>query len=234
MSMFLGRDLACIRGERVVFAGLGFAVESGGALLLRGPNGCGKSSLLRVLAGLLRPAEGTLSWDGAAVADDPEAHRARVQYVGHMDPVKAVLTVAETLAFWARLHGGDAAAVAPVLDRLGIAYLSDVPGRFLSAGQRRLVNLARLLLAPSPLWLLDEPTTALDSRATGVVEQAIAEHRAGGGMVVAATHTEIIVPGAAVLEVGGFSLTVPPGGEGAGAPAGEVAAAPGEPAGTAP
>ena len=199
-----------MRGERVVFAGLGFALESGGALLLRGPNGCGKSSLLRVLAGLLRPAEGTLSWDGAAVADDPEAHRARVHYVGHMDPVKAVLTVAETLAFWARLDGGEAAAVAAVLARLGIAHLADVPGRFLSAGQRRLVNLARLLLAPAPLWLLDEPTTALDARATGVVERAIAEHRDGGGLVVAATHTEIVVPGAAVLEVGGFSLTAPP------------------------
>jgi len=207
MGEFTGQNLACVRGERAVFVGLDFSVAPGGALVLRGPNGCGKSSLLRMLAGLLPAAAGALLWDGAPVADDIEDHRARLHYVGHHDPIKAVLTVLENLTFWARLRGGDAAAAAAALDRLGIAYLADVPGRFLSAGQRRLSNLARLLAMPAPLWLLDEPTVALDTRAVGALEAAIEAHRASGGMVIAATHTAIAMAGAAVLDVGAFRAT---------------------------
>ncbi len=211
MTQFTGRNLVCVRGERRVFAGLDFAVDAGGALVLAGANGSGKSSLLRLMAGLLPPASGTLSWDGAATAADPEAHRARLHYVGHLDAVKPVLTVAENLRFWAGLRPGRRAgnpgdSVGPALETFGIAHLADVPGRFLSAGQKRRLTLARIVTAPAPLWLLDEPTTALDEAATASLEAAIAGHRAGGGMVVVATHTKMAVDGARVLDLSGFAV----------------------------
>ncbi|MCH6588539.1 MAG: ATP-binding cassette domain-containing protein [Proteobacteria bacterium] len=111
MSLFEGRDLLCVRGERRVFEGLSFALAAGGLLVLTGPNGSGKSSLLRIMAGLLRPAAGALLWDGAPVRDDPDAHAARLQYLGHLDAVKPVLSAAENLTFWAGLHGSGAAEV---------------------------------------------------------------------------------------------------------------------------
>ena len=107
MSVFMGRELACIRGERGVFARLAFQVKAGGALVLTGPNGSGKSSLLRLMAGLTRPAAGMLAWDGANIADNPEAHRARLHYVGHADAIKPALTVAENVGFWARYRDAD-------------------------------------------------------------------------------------------------------------------------------
>ena len=211
MTLFTGRNLVCVRGERRVFADLDFAVDAGGALVLAGANGSGKSSLLRLMAGLSRPASGTLAWDGAATAVDPEAHRARLHYVGHLDAVKPVLTVAENLRFWAGLRPGRRAgnpgdSVGPELETFGIAHLADVPGRFLSAGQKRRLTLARVVTAPAPLWLLDEPTTALDEAATASLEAAIAGHRAGGGMVVVATHARMAVDGARVLDLSGFAV----------------------------
>src|SRR5690242_4625158 len=104
--MFVGTDLACWRGERLVFRGLAFALGPGDALLLTGPNGSGKSSLLRLMSGLLPPLAGTLTWDGKAVAEDPAAHNSRLHFIGHLDAVKPVLTVAETIAFWSGLRGG--------------------------------------------------------------------------------------------------------------------------------
>ncbi len=210
MTLFTGQNLVCIRGERRVFAGLDFVLDSGGALVLAGPNGSGKSSLLRLMAGLLRPASGALAWDGAATAADPEAHHARLHYVGHLDPVKPVLTVAENLGFWAGLRPGRRAgnpgdAVGPALETFGIAHLADVPGRFLSAGQKRRLTLARIVTAPAPLWLLDEPTAALDEAATASLEAAIAGHRAGGGMVVVATHAKMALDGAQVLDLTRFA-----------------------------
>ncbi len=198
MSRFAGTDLACIRGERLVFQGLGFALDAGQALVLGGANGSGKSSLLRLLAGLARPAAGDLTWDGAPVVDDPDAHRARLLYVGHADPLKPALTVAENLAFWAALRAGRAVAAAAVvaaLDAFAIGRLAGIPGRYLSAGQRRRVNLARLAVAPAALWLLDEPTTALDSTATESLRALITLHRAQGGMVVASTHADLGLDG---------------------------------------
>jgi heme exporter protein A len=200
--MFEGRELMCIRGQRPVFAGLGFAVPAGGALLLLGPNGSGKSSLLRLMAGLLRAAAGSLTWAGAAIAEDPEAHRARVRYVGHLDAVKAVLSVRENLAFWAGLHGrGVPEDLRRGLAAFALEDLAEHPGRILSAGQRRRLALARLAAAPGELWLLDEPTVGLDSAARKRLLAAIAAHRAGGGRVVAATHTPLELPGAASLEL---------------------------------
>ncbi|MDO8605950.1 MAG: heme ABC exporter ATP-binding protein CcmA [Phaeospirillum sp.] len=208
-STFSGQDLACVRGGRVVFAGLDFSLESGGALVLLGPNGSGKSSLLRVLAGLLRPAHGVLAWNAGAVADDPEAHAARTHYLGHHDAIKPVLTVAENLRFWAHLHDPHAEragrAVDGALERFGLSHLSTIPGKMLSAGQKRRTNLARLLAAPSELWLLDEPTTALDKASIKALEKVLAEHRADGGMVVLSTHAEVELPGSAELHLDRFT-----------------------------
>ncbi len=197
MGTFGAENLTCVRGERMVFRALSFRVEAGGALVLRGPNGTGKSSLLRLCAGFIAPAEGQLTWDGVAVDDDE--HRARLAYVGHLDAVKPALSLRENVAFWAALHGG---AVDAALDRFGLAALADVPGRYLSAGQKRRANLARLLVSPATLWLLDEPTTALDAAAVTLLAGVVAEHRARGGMVMAATHTDLGFGTAATLELG--------------------------------
>ena len=205
--LFSASDLTCLRGERLVFAGLGFALSAGDALLLVGPNGSGKSSLLRLMALLLRPFRGEFRWQGEPVAENPDAYRQGLRYVGHLDGVKPVLTCHESLAFWAALDGapepGRRAAAA--LERLGLERLAEVPGRYLSAGQKRRLNLARLLLLPAPLWLLDEPTNGLDAAAIARLEGALAEHRAAGGLIVASTHTPLALPGAATLHLDDFT-----------------------------
>ena len=203
MPLFSGHGLTCFRGGRIVFAGLDFAIEPGGALILVGPNGSGKSSLLRLMTGLLRPLAGRVRWDGEDIAEEPETHNGRIHYVGHLDAVKPAFTVTENLAFWAGLRDGGG-AVQPALDAFGIGHLSDVPGRFLSAGQRRRLNLARLKATPGSLWLLDEPATALDSRAVGHLRTAIADHRSGGGMVAAATHADLGLDAADTLDLAKF------------------------------
>ena len=207
-STFSAEQLACIRGERVVFVRLDINLTAGDAVLLLGPNGSGKSSLLRVLAGLLKPAAGRLTWDGQTLAEDREAHAARIHYVGHHDAIKPVLSVIENLRFWARLHDPDGAddATEAALARFGLDRLRDVPGQLLSAGQKRRLNLARLLAAPSPLWLLDEPTTALDKASIRTLEQVLAEHRAQGGMVVLSTHADIALPEATILNLDEYSV----------------------------
>ena len=202
--VFEGRDLACIRGERIVFAGLTFGLPAGGALLLTGPNGSGKSSLLRVMAGLTRPAAGQLLWAGQAVTDDPEAHGTRLQFVGHLEAVKPVLTVAENLGLWAALHGVGPDAIRAALDRAGLAAFADVPGRLLSAGQKHRLALARLLAVPAALWLLDEPTVGLDQAAIGRLVEALAEHRAAGGSVVVTSHVAVDLPGHASLDLSAY------------------------------
>lgn len=210
MTGFTGLDLACRRGDRRVFAGLAFHLGSGEALLLTGPNGSGKSSLLRLMALLLRPWHGALHWDGADVAEDPDRHRARLRYVGHLDGIKPVLTVLESLGFWAELDGvADARGrCRAALAQWGLERLGDIPGRYLSAGQKRRLALARLLLTQVPLWLLDEPTVGLDSDAIDRLEQALARHRRGGGMVVASTHTPLALPGAIPLNLEDFSIGI--------------------------
>lgn len=179
------RDLACLRGDRAVFAGLSFSLPPGAALLLTGANGAGKSTLLRLLAGLLAPAEGAVLWAGRDVARDPAAHAARLRYVSHQDALKPALTVAENLGFFARLLGGE---VAPALAAMALTPLADLPARVLSSGQKRRLALARLALVPAPLWLLDEPTTGLDAASVERLGPLLAAHRGAGGVVVAATH----------------------------------------------
>lgn len=197
--MFQGQGLRCDRGGRTVFAALDFAAGPGEALVLVGPNGSGKSSLLRLMAGLVRPAAGTLTWGGAPVADDPEAHAGRLRFLGHLDALKPSLTVAENLAQWTGMAGGAAADDA--LDRFGLAPLAAMPARLLSAGQRRRLALARVAAVPAPLWLLDEPTVALDTASVAAFGGALAAHRAGGGIAVISTNVALEVPGARFLDV---------------------------------
>jgi heme exporter protein A len=204
MPLFEAHDLGCLRGERAIFAGLRFRLEAGGLLLLTGPNGAGKSSLLRVLAGLLRPAAGRLTWDGAEVWDDLGAHHERLRYLGHGEAVKAPLTVAEDLAFWARLRGAGAGEVAAALERFALTDLAERTGRLLSAGQKRRLALARLSLGTAPLWLLDEPTVGLDGASVERLGAAVAAHRARGGMAAIATHIGFPGEGAQVLAVDDF------------------------------
>ena len=205
------QDLACRRGERLIFAGVSFALPPGGALVLTGANGSGKSSLLRLLATLLTPAAGAILWNGASVRDDLAAYRARLGYVGHLDAIKPALGVAETLRFWAGLRASPRAAVDAALVTFGLSKIADWPCRWLSAGQRRRLALARLLVEPAPLWLLDEPGAALDADGEARLAAAIAAHREAGGRVVVATHQTMALPGAGELRLGEFAAAEPPG-----------------------
>ncbi len=190
MALFEGRELACQRGERLLFQNLDFALDAGCVLILEGANGSGKSSLLRLAAGLSRPAAGALYWDGRPIEREAEAHHRRLIYLGHADGLKAGLSVRENLAFWAALTG-DAAKVDAALELFDLLLLADLPARFLSAGQRRRTALARLALqdirAPA-LWLLDEPTTALDKAGQALLLGLIRDHLAAGGLALLASH----------------------------------------------
>jgi heme exporter protein A len=207
MTSFHADQLACRRGDRLIFQGLGFSVPAGGALLLLGPNGSGKSSLLRLLAGLLKPASGNIFWGAVPVTGDRESHVGRLHYLGHQDAIKPVLTVEENLLFWARLHDPKTPEprVALALAAFNLTSLAQTPGKLLSAGQRRRLALARLLAAPAPLWLLDEPSVGLDRESVARLEAILAEHRAGGGIVALSTHAEIDLPGADVLQLDQFA-----------------------------
>ncbi len=196
--MLHAENLACLRGERAVFAGLSFTLEPGGALLLVGANGAGKSTLLRLLAGLLAPAEGRLLWDGEDALADRDGHAARLRYLSHQDALKPALTARENLDFFARLWGGEPEAA---LDALGLGPLAELPARVLSSGQKRRLALARLALAPAALWLLDEPTVGLDIASVDRLGRLLATHRAAGGMVLAATHLPLPLPGARELQL---------------------------------
>jgi heme exporter protein A len=197
--MLQAAGLAAFRGERLVFRDIDFTVAESGALLLTGPNGSGKSTLLRLLAGLLRPAAGLLYWQGQDALSDLPGHAGRVAYVGHQDAVKPGLTASENLYFAARLTDADVAAA---LTAMGLGDLADLPARMLSAGQRRRLALARLLLSRAPLWLLDEPTLGLDMASVDRFGGMLDEHRARGGLVVVATHQPLSVPEAAELRLG--------------------------------
>ncbi len=193
------RELACLRGERLVFKGISFALAAGEALRLTGPNGSGKSSLLRLLAGLGRPEAGMIAWNGVPVSEDPDAHRARLLFLGHQDAVKPWLTVRENLAFWTALHAAAARAIDPALARVALTPQADLPARYLSQGQRRRLALARFAAIPAPLWLLDEPTTGLDDANVATLEALVAEHCGAGGLAVVSTHLALKLPGGTAL-----------------------------------
>ncbi len=201
------QGLSAIRGGRTLFAGLNCAVGRGALLVLRGPNGSGKSTLLRLIAGLRPPDSGQILCDGAPIEDDPDAHRRRVAYVGHLSAVKPALHVRGNLDLWS----GDSRAVGQSLERFGLAHLTDIPARHLSAGQTRRLALARLLLDQAPLWLLDEPTVALDADALDVLEGVLAEHCANGGVAIVATHELGERAGAQTLRMEDFAPVAPTG-----------------------
>ncbi len=184
---FQARGLAGARGERWLFDGLDLALGPGEVLVVTGPNGTGKTTLLRILAGLLPAAEGAVGWE-----PQPEDGRVVLHYLGHQNSVKGALTVAQNLAFWQRLAGvDDAAATAAAQAAFALDDLVDLPARVLSAGQQRRLALARLVAIPAPLWLLDEPTTALDAGSVKAFADAVAAHRDRGGMAILATHQDL-------------------------------------------
>lgn len=197
--------LALMRGGRLLLRDLSFALEPGQALLLEGPNGSGKSSLLRLLAGFLPPASGALLWQGAGVIGEPDDYRAGLRYIGHQDAVKPQIRAVDTLCFWGRLLGLNAAEARSraeaALQAAGLGNRAEFLGRYLSAGQKRRLGLARLLLQPAALWLLDEPTNALDADAIQWFGQCLGEHRAAGGIAVIASHVPLPVENALRLRL---------------------------------
>lgn len=191
MVEFLGDNLDCIRGERRVLSGLNFQISDGEILVLTGKNGTGKSTLLRLMSGLLRPHGGKLSWDGESIAEDISAHNARMTYVGHAEAVKPAMSVLENVEFWRSVRPDPGRSAIDALASVGIEHLANIPARYLSAGQKRRVALTRALTSGAKLWLLDEPTTALDADASESFGATIEAHRQAGGMAVISTHTDL-------------------------------------------
>jgi heme exporter protein A len=207
----VGSNLACVRGGRQVFTDLSFAVAAGEALVVLGPNGVGKSSLLRLISGLVAHAGGTLTLEGG---DQELTIAEQAHYLGHQDALKPSLTVDENLTFWSRyLGGGEAthpaltaartAALTAALLGVGLGGIAQLPAAYLSAGQRRRLSIARLLAVKRPIWLLDEPTTALDTAAQAALAGFMEQHLAGGGLIVAAAHGPIGLKAARELRLGG-------------------------------
>ncbi len=182
------RDLSSHRGDRTLFSGLSFELATGNLLHVQGANGSGKTTLLRVLCGLIHPDGGEVCWRGTPIDERREAYRRDVHYIGHLNGVKAELTPMENLHFAQALNGrgGDPGAA---LERMHLFGFEHEPARTLSAGQRRRIALARLLLSPARLWILDEPFTALDVTGIGLLEAIIHEHVEGGGVIVMASHS---------------------------------------------
>jgi len=180
-----GIELGCIRGGRPVFAGVSFALAQGEAIAVTGRNGAGKTTLLRLIAGLLAPTAGRLELDGGP-AEASLAEQAH--YLGHRDALKPGLTVLENLQFWYAFLGGRNAVAAAALETVGLGGLAGLPAAYLSAGQRRRLALARLVAAPRPIWLLDEPTAALDTAGQQRLGELMRSHLTGGGLIMAATH----------------------------------------------
>ena len=193
-------SLGVERGGRTLFSNLDLKVEAGEAVALTGANGAGKTSLLRTIAGLIRPVAGTVRFEGASATLEPEDARSTgLHLLGHQDGLKTTRTAREELAFWSAWMGGDAAGIALAVDIFELAPLLDLDVRRLSAGQRRRLALARLAASPRPLWLLDEPMAPLDAARRARFGVMMAEHLAGGGLILAAVHDPLPIPARSVV-----------------------------------
>ncbi len=202
--MLEARQLECTRGERVLFRDLSFWLGRGQLLRVAGANGSGKTSLLRIMCGLLAPSAGELRWQGRPIRTEREEYCRNLVFIGHLNALKDDLTALENLQVAAALGGkpSDAQRMLSGLDRFGVAHCAALPAKVLSQGQRRRVALAKLALAPAvPLWILDEPFSALDVGAVVELERLLAAHLVSGGMVVLTTHQEVQVVAHAVLRV---------------------------------
>jgi heme exporter protein A len=186
-----GHEVSCVRGGREVFSGLSFEAAAGEALAVVGPNGSGKTSLLRLIAGLLAPSSGSIKLDGgeSELTLPEQSH-----YLGHRDALKPALSVSENLLFWRDFLGGAASSPAESLATVELDHAARLPAAFLSAGQRRRLSIARLLTVQRPLWLLDEPTNALDTAGQKLFANLMGDHLARGGVIVAATHAPLGIP----------------------------------------
>jgi heme exporter protein A len=201
--MLSAHGLTCVRGERPLFSGLDLAVDAGEWLHVRGENGAGKTSLLRLLAGLAQPAAGEILWGDQPIRQADEEYRRNLLFLGHHGALKEELTALENLEFSAALDGAELSEPEAIaaLHRFGLKGREELPVRFLSAGQKRRVLLARLLTRKAKLWVLDEPFTALDVKAVDMLAALIGEHLAGGGMAVLTSHQAMPIPGGRVVQL---------------------------------
>ena len=186
-----GDDLCLLRGDRCLFRRVQFALNPGELLTVEGPNGSGKTSLLRGIAGLLEFETGDVTWDGQSVTGDHQSFRSNLVWLAHRIGFKEELNLIENLQFEGALRAASLENLQPAIDRLGLSRLTDLPLRYLSAGQQRRVSLARMLLADVRLWMMDEPYTNLDHAGQTLAGELIAEHLAGGGLCVVASHQAV-------------------------------------------
>jgi heme exporter protein A len=195
----LGCGVGCVRGGREVFSGLDFEASSGEALAVTGPNGAGKTSLLRLIAGLLTMSDGSIRLEGgeSELTLPEQAH-----YLGHRDALKPALSVMENLIFWRDFLGGEAFDAKASLAAVGLDHAAHLPAAYLSAGQRRRLSIARLLAVRRQVWLLDEPTNALDGAGQSLFAALMSDHLARGGLIIAATHAPLGLQ-AKELRIGG-------------------------------
>jgi heme exporter protein A len=196
-----GRGVRCVRGGRQIFSGLDFEASSGEALAVTGANGTGKTSLLRIIAGLLTITDGSVDLEGgeAELTLPEQAH-----YLGHRDALKPAMSVMENLAFWRDFLGGETSDAATSLAAVGLDHAIHLPAAYLSAGQRRRLSIARLLVVRRPVWLLDEPTNTLDTAGQSMFAALMGDHLSHGGLIIAATHAPLGIA-ARELRIGGAS-----------------------------